>query len=203
MAQSLERVKGRAATAPHARGAIEPILAELCAAARPGAQPPGSDRREDPGGDAGRARRQAIKGVMGVHALVYLAKHRFGCPGLEPYHFASSALSGVYSPALGTAIDSLETIGAPGGMEWDADGRFARLVRDRGGDGVWLSVAALLCMMDDAARTMGDLPGRWDLVEGGRVECGAFSRSRMSEVYDDLCEMGILERGARGRVVRD
>ena len=144
----------------------------------------------------GTARLRAAGGRAGAHAIVYLAKHRFACPGLEPYDFAASAQDGVHSPRLDHAIDSLGAVEAPGGMGWDRDGRFAGLVREHGGDTEWLSIAALLCMMDDAARTMGDATSRDDLLDEACIECGAFARGRMSAVYDDLCGLGLLGQGA-------
>lgn len=141
---------------------------------------------------------RAIRGRVGVHALVYLARHKFGCPGLDPYNFAISALHGVDSPALDRAIDSLEEIGLPGGMAWDGRDGFVALVRDHGDDGEWLAAAGLLCLIDDAVRTRGDPPNRDDILEEARRECGTFSRARMSGVYDDLCGLGLLGQGWRG-----
>ena len=87
-----------------------------------------------------------------VHALVCLAKRRFACPGLEPYDFAALAPDGVRSPRLDRALYSLGAVGVSGSRGRDTDGRFAGLVRKRGGDAGWLSIAALPCMMDEAAR---------------------------------------------------
>jgi len=80
-------------------------------------------------------------------------------------------------------------------MAWDGEGRFAGLVRGHGGDVEWLSIAALLCMIDDAVRTRGDMPSRGGLLEEARLECGAYTEERMSPVYDDLCAMGLLGQG--------
>lgn len=128
----------------------------------------------------------------GVHALVYLARHRFGCPGLDDYDFAASAPDGVYSPRLDHALDSMGGAVVTGTMAWDSGGRFAKLVRGHAGDAEWLAIAALLCMIDDAVRTRGDPPNRGDLLEEARLECGAYTEDRMSSVYDDLCGMGLL-----------
>lgn len=188
---------------------IGPILAEMCAVSRPVGEPSHRSRRQPPRTDLvgvgeedvhpeGRARLRAIRGRAGVHALVYLAKHRFACPGLDPYDFAASPTDGVHSPRLAHAIDSLGAVEVPGGMGWDADGRFAGLVREHGDDGEWLSIAALLCMMDDAARTRGDPPDSGDLLDEACIECGTFTRSRMSAVYGDLCRLGLLGQEAPG-----
>lgn len=181
-----------------AMGALGPILAELCAGPAPVVPPTRVRRRGATGGDGGRARLRAIRGRMGVHALVYLARHKFGCPGLEAYNFAISALHGVDSPVLDRAIDSLEEVGLPGNMAWDEGGRFAALVRDHGGDGEWLAIAGLLCLIDDAVRTRGDPPNRDDVLAEALLECGTFSRERMSGVHDDLCEVGLLGQDWRG-----
>lgn len=205
----LEGVKEYVSSAPRAgeaRRTIGPILAEMCAVSRPVAEPlrgrpPRTDFAGVGGEDApleGRARLRAIRGRAGVHALVYLAKHRFACPGLDPYDFAASPTDGVHSPRLDLAIDSLGAVEVPSCLGWDADGRFAGLVRAHGDDGEWLSIAALLCMMDDAARTRGDPPDRDGLLDEARIECGAFTRSRMSSVYDDLCRMGLLGQDTAG-----
>lgn len=179
------------------RRAIGPILA-MCAASRPGAAPPHGARKPGGGlvGEGIRfedgARMPGARERAGIHALVYLARHRFGCPGLDDYDFAASAPEGVHSPRLDHALDSLGGVAAPGAMEWDGGGGFARLVRGHGGDVEWLSIAALLCMIDDAVRTRGDPPNRGDLLEEARLECGAYAEDRMSSVYDDLCGMGLL-----------
>jgi len=194
--------------AGEARRTIGPILAEMWAVSRPGAAPPGAappngvhrrQRRDDIAGvepddaaSGGTARLCAAMGRAGVHALVYLARHRFACPGLEPYDFAASAPDGVHSPRLDHALDSLGPVGVSGSMGWDTDGRFAGLVRERGGDAGWLSIAALLCMMDDAARTRGDVPDRDGLIDEACMWYGALARGRMPVVYDDLCRMGLL-----------
>ena len=198
MAQVLEGAEERMAPSPstgETAGALGQILAELCAGPAPVVPPTLVERRAAPGG-AGRARMRAIRGRMGIHALVYLARHRFGCPGLDPYNFAVSALHGVDSPVLERAIGSLEEIGPPGDMAWDEGGRFAALVRDHGGDGEWLAAAGLLCMIDDVVRTREDPPNRDDILAEARLACGAFTRARMSAVYDDLCEMGLLGQDA-------
>ncbi|MDD9813896.1 MAG: hypothetical protein OXU37_06490 [Thaumarchaeota archaeon] len=200
MAQVVKRARGRMAPIPSAEeamGTIGPILAELCAGPVPVVPPTRIERRAAAVG-AGVARRRAIRGRMGIHALVYLARYKFGCPGLDPYNFAASALHGVYSPVLARTICSLEEIGPPGGMAWDEGGRFAALVRDHGGDGEWLSAAGLLCMIDDAVRTREDPPSRENIVEEAHRECGTFSRARMSAIYDDLCEMGLLGQPVLG-----
>jgi len=189
MAQVLEGAGRRLAPGARESGDVGPILAELCAALAPGIPRAGGDSGADGGG---RARMRAIRGRAGIHALVYLARHKFGCPGLDPYNFAVSALHGVDSPALDRAIDSLEEVGRPEGMAWDGEGRFAALVSDRGGDGEWLAAAALLCLIDDVIRTRGDPPNRDDVLEEARLACGTFSKARMSGVYDDLCKMGLL-----------
>jgi len=193
--------------AGEAERAIGPILAEMCAVSRPAGEPPRADRGRSPRTDivgAGRedvppdggARLPAIRGRAGAHALVYLAKHRFGCPGLDPYDFAASPTDGVHSPRLDHAIDSLGPVGVPGAIKWDADGRFAGLVSAHGSDVEWLSIAALLCMMDDAARTRGDPHDRDGLIDEACIECGAFARSRMLPVYYDLCRLGLLGQDA-------
>lgn len=201
MAQVLERAGERPAPASgtgEAAGAIGPILAELCAGPAPVVPPTRAKRQEAAGGGGGKARLRAIRGRMGIHALVYLARYRFGCPGLDPYNFAVSALHGVDSPALDRAIGSLEEVGLPGGMAWDRDGGFAALVRDHGGDGEWLAVAGLLCMIDDVVRMREDPPNRDDILAEALFMCGTFSRERMSVVYDDLCEMGLLGQDWQG-----
>lgn len=190
MAQVLDKAGKRATPSAREVGDVGPILAELCAAVAPLA-------RGDPG-NVGEARMRAIRGRAGIHALVYLARHKFGCPGLDPYNFAVSALHGVDSPVLDSAIDALKEIGLPGCMAWDEDGRFAALVRDHGNDGEWLAVAGLLCMIDDVVRTRGDPPNRDDTLAEAFLECGTFSRARMSGVYDDLCKMGLLGQDWRG-----
>lgn len=207
----LEGVREYISSAPRAGEAgrtIGPILAGLLAAPRPVAAPQIGGRRPPGNGFAGAAledvapggtaRLRAAGGRAAAHALVYLAKHRFACPGLEPYDFAASAPDGVRSPRLDRAIDSLGAAEAPGGMRWDTGGRFAGLVREHGDDAEWLSIAALLCMMEDAARTRGDDPDRRGLIDEARIECGALAGSRMPEVYDDLCRMGLLEQGMPG-----
>ena len=210
---SIREYVSSAPRAGEARRTIGPILAEMWAVSPPGAAPPNVVRRRqrlddiagvepDDAAAGDTARLCAAMGRASVHALVYLARHRFACPGLEPYDFAASAPDGVRSPRLDCALDSLGPVGASGSMGWDTDGRFAGLVRERGGDAGWLSIAALLCMMDDAARIMGDVPGRDGLIDEACMLCGALARARMPAVYDDLCRMGLLgqgtpERGAR------
>lgn len=198
--------------AEEARRTIGPIFAELCAVSRSRNVPNGDWRRElriavedicGEGEESGRAGRlQAVERRMGAHALVYLAKRKFGCPGLEAYDFVISFSDGVSSPRLDLAIDSLDSIGSPGGMAWDVDGKFAGLVREHGTDHEWLSIAALICMMDDVMRTRGDGPSRNDLLEEAHLECCCFSRRRLSEVHDDLQALGLLEQGVAVPLLR-
>ncbi|MDD9809435.1 MAG: hypothetical protein OXU37_08755 [Thaumarchaeota archaeon] len=208
MASILDGIGKYMASAPsadEARGTIGPVIAALCAVSRPAAAPHRDWRRalgisfedicDEHEASGGAERLRAVGRRMGVHALVYLAKRKFGCPGLDAYGFFISFSDGVSSTRLDLAIDSLDSLGSPAGMEWDRHGRFASLLRERGADHEWLSIAALICMMDDVMRTRGDDPGRNDLLEEAHLECSRFARRRLSDVHDDLQGLGLLEQG--------
>lgn len=106
---ALASVKEYVLSAPRAgeaRRSFGPILAEMWAVSQPCAEPPNGGHRRPPRDDiagvepdgaapGGTARLRTAGGRAGVHALVYLAKHRFACPGLEPYDFAASVPDGV------------------------------------------------------------------------------------------------------------
>lgn len=183
------------------RRTIGPILAALCRAVSP-RKSPGKNYKGLLGIDFSEVdrmghvyddelRERTLARRMGVHALVYLARRRFGCPGLEPYDFHVSPPDSVSSLRLDLAIDSLESIRGVGGMDWD-DGGFAELVRTRGRDPEWLSIAALILAVRDILAGRGESTCRNDLLEEAHLECYELPRRRMSEVYDDLLKKGPL-----------
>jgi len=137
-------------------------------------------------------REQTLARRMGVHALVYLARRLFGCPGLEPYDFYVSPPGSVSSTRLDLALDRLETVKGAGGLDWDRDGRFAMLVSRHGRDHEWLSIAALIFMVRDTLDEQGDSTRRNDLLEEAHLECYGFTRGRLSKVYDDLLQARLL-----------
>ncbi len=183
------------------RRTIGPILAALCRAVSP-RKSPGKNYKGLLGIDFAeidrtgiiydeRLREQTLARRMGVHALVYLARRMFGCPGLEPYDFHVSPPGSVSSLRLDLAIDRLESLKGVGGMDWD-DGRFAALVGRRGRDHEWLSIAALILVIRDILARRGESTSRNGLLEEAHLECYGLPRRRMSEVYDDLLKGGLL-----------
>jgi len=207
MSQSLAR-PGACANAPHAAsgGALGPILAALCRVVSPGAAPPHMDYRRALGANpdvtsggacpGGEDPARAFRRRMAAHALVYLARHKFGCPGLDAYNFGLTCPNGVFSRELDRELEDPGMAGRGGEMKWDADGRFARLVAEHGQDPDWLCIAAAICILDHALNAWELAPSRNDLLEEVHLECNVFSRGRMSQVHDELCEHGIVQARA-------
>ncbi|RNJ72260.1 MAG: hypothetical protein EB824_03500 [Thaumarchaeota archaeon S15] len=175
---------------------LYPILAALCRAATPGAEPSRADCRRalgaEPAGSGDGDRPQAFRRRMGVHALVYLARHEFGCPGLEQYNFRISPPHGVFSSELDPVIRKVDTCDPDGGMAWDADGRFSDLVVEHGQDPDWLCIAASICLLRYTMCGWEMAPSQNDLLEEVHLECNVFSRKRMTQVHGELHRHGLF-----------
>ena len=130
---------------------------------------------------------------LSLNMLVYFAKHRFGCPGLERYVFDWSAVS-TFSMKLEHDFDDMKGFHSEPAQEWDRKAEFVEFARKHGNDVEWLQIASAICYIDDEMMKDSVTLTREEMIDEA-CQWYIFHPEAVPGVYDDIADMLARTRG--------
>ena len=128
---------------------------------------------------------------LALNILVYFAKHRFGCPGLERFDYEWS-ISSPHSIRLEIDLDDITDLHSEPAQEWDRKAEFVKFAQKHGNDAEWLQIAATICHIEDEMRKDSVTPTREEMIDEAR-QWYIYNSKAVPGVYDDIADM--LVRG--------
>ena len=121
-----------------------------------------------------------------LNILVYFARHKFDCPGLERY-FYRWGISSKYSLMLESDLGSVTNLHSEPALEWDRKDEFVRFAQAHGHDVEWLEIASSICHAEDELRKKS-MPVTREGVIAEACEWFIINRNRVPSVYDEMAK---------------
>ena len=137
--------------------------------------------------------KESVEVRLSLNILVYFAKHRFGCPGLERYDYDWS-ISSPHALMIEVDLDDITDLHSEPAQEWGRKDEFVKFAQKHGNDAEWLQIASTICHIEDEMMKDSVTLTRDEMIDEAR-QWYIFNSKAVPGVYDDIADMLVRTRG--------